>query len=171
MPNRKMAAFRLPTQTIAELDLLVAALQQRSPGKVSQADAIAWAVGRVLAELTERTAKAAAQESALAKPVQGSERPLERDDGDDDRPVPLAARGVAGIGGPLAQEADILAEGAEMAAQRELHDRLANQAKLDAMLSHRREPTPLSGKAVAPAASTPPAVDGEPGAGTPPTTP
>jgi hypothetical protein len=53
-----MAAFRLPTQALADLDRLVEALQRRSAGRVSKADAIAWAVARVLGELDEQDRKA-----------------------------------------------------------------------------------------------------------------
>jgi hypothetical protein len=51
MHKRRMASFRLPLETIAQLDVLVNELQRRSPGKVSQADVIAWAVARSLDEL------------------------------------------------------------------------------------------------------------------------
>ena len=57
MSNRRMASFRLPSEAIAQLDLLTAALQRRSPGKVSQADAVAWALARAVAELSDQERK------------------------------------------------------------------------------------------------------------------
>jgi hypothetical protein len=54
VPNRKMFACRLSSQAMVDLDRLVAALQKRShAGRVSQADAIAYAVARAVAELDD----------------------------------------------------------------------------------------------------------------------
>jgi hypothetical protein len=70
VPNRQMAAFRLPTQALADIDRLAAALQKRSPGKVSKADALAWAVARALGELDEQDRQEKAK-SSRAKPPAG----------------------------------------------------------------------------------------------------
>lgn len=64
-----MAAYRLPHQTIAEVDLLATALQRMSPGKVSQADAIAWAIARALAEVSETAGKPAPPPASPTAPM------------------------------------------------------------------------------------------------------
>jgi hypothetical protein len=70
MPTRRMAAFRLPTQALADLDRLAAALQARShAGRVSQSDAIAFALAGAVAELDEADERARQAEAKAQQPT------------------------------------------------------------------------------------------------------
>jgi hypothetical protein len=93
MTGRKMAAFRLPLETIAQLNVLASELQCRSPGKVSQADAIVWAVARAIDDL------AVPEPRTFPPPAAASEPPKRT-------PTPRAKSRVASKGGKIDREAD-----------------------------------------------------------------
>jgi hypothetical protein len=109
MHKRRMAAFRLPFETIAQIEVLASGLQRRSYGKVSQADAIAWAVARAVEELT-----ASEPAPAASPPAQEPPAPREK----EEREPRAERRYVAGIGGPLAQMADRHAQLSDLDAER-----------------------------------------------------
>jgi hypothetical protein len=88
MPNRQMAAFRLPTQALADLDRLVEALQRRSvTGRVSKADAIAWALARVLGELDEQDRQAETEAARATRTAGWPRDPLRNRDPEQVRHV------------------------------------------------------------------------------------
>src|SRR4051794_32398919 len=96
MSNRRMAAFRLPLETLGQLNVLASELQSRSPGKVSQADAIVWAVARAIEDLVapRSTTSPAATAAAIAP-----EPPRKVH-------VPRARSRVAAKGGKIDREAE-----------------------------------------------------------------
>ena len=93
MTKRKMAAFRFPLETIAQLHVLASDLQRRSPGKVSQADAIAWAVARAINDL-------AVPEPTASPPPAVAPEPPKRTH------APRAKSRVAAKGGKIDREAE-----------------------------------------------------------------
>lgn len=123
MPTRKMVSYRLPPGAIAQLDLLVAALQARSLGKVSQADAIAWAISRAMAELAD-TEKGSKPEPA-AKPMPVIEPIEEVQKAGADTP-----RKIAAIGGKLSREIELANEYNAAAERRREVDRLARESAM-----------------------------------------
>jgi hypothetical protein len=88
MPNRQMTSFRLSTQTLADLDRLVEALQRRSAaGKVSKSDAIGWAAARALGELDEQDRQAEAKVTQATRAVEWPQDPLRNRDPEQVRRV------------------------------------------------------------------------------------
>jgi hypothetical protein len=106
MHKRRMAAYRLPPETIAQIEALAAELQRRSPGKVSRSDAIAWAVARAADEL-DRQGRGEAAAEVTPPPPEGNRAPP------SGRPMALATGvpvPVVGSGGKLARDAEQAAQ-------------------------------------------------------------
>jgi hypothetical protein len=167
MTKRKMAAFRLPLETIAQLDVLASDLQRRSPGKVSQADAIAWAVARAINDL-------AAPEPTASPPPAVAPEPPKRTH------APRAKSRVAAKGGKIDREAETSGQDMDgMAALKRTHQQavqglLASQDKVSKASKvadatsvppvpiadvARRLVEAMRGKVAAPARSPAPAAD------------
>jgi hypothetical protein len=140
MTKRKMAAFRLPLETIAQLNALAGELQGRSPGKVSQADAIVWAVARAINDL-------AVPEPTASPPPAVAPEPPKR------TYTPRAKSRVAAKGGKTDREAESNGQHMDAPAALEQNRRLAVEGFLASQTNVSTAP-----KAVDAAAYSPPAI-------------
>lgn len=63
--ERKLASFRLSPATLAQLDVVVEKLQEKSVGRVSRADAVTWSIGQAADKLAPQKIEAPAFNSPL----------------------------------------------------------------------------------------------------------